>query len=137
MSFPTVPLRAIAACAVLAGALLSGPALAAGEPLVVYTARKYQLVDQLFQEYAKERGIRIYLAMVPDVHNLENYPFRAIHEQMRGVAAELGYVYVDLLPGFGSLDPAEIWAMPGDPHPNALGHQIMAEQLFPVLDRQR
>lgn len=59
MSFPTVPLRAIAACAVLAGALLSGPALAAGEPLVVYTARKYQLVDQLFQEYAKERGIEV------------------------------------------------------------------------------
>lgn len=59
MSFPTAPLRHVAAVAALAGALLSGPALAAGEPLVVYTARKYQLVDQLFQEYGKERGIEV------------------------------------------------------------------------------
>ena len=33
--------------------------MAAGEPLVVYTARKYQLVDQLFQEYGRERGIEV------------------------------------------------------------------------------
>ncbi|MBX3704249.1 MAG: Fe(3+) ABC transporter substrate-binding protein [Steroidobacteraceae bacterium] len=32
---------------------------AAGQPLVVYTARKYQLVDQLFQEYGRERGIEV------------------------------------------------------------------------------
>lgn len=100
-----------------------------------YLAMKEELAK--LAAYAKERGIRVYLAMIPDVHNLEDYPFRAIHEQMRKVAAELGYVYVDLLPGFGPLDPAEIWAMPGDPHPNALGHRIMAEQLFPVLDQQR
>ena len=83
--------------------------------------------------YAKEKHIRIYLAMVPDVHNLVNYPFRAIHTQVRELAAELGYTYVDLLPGFENLKPEDIWAMPGDPHPNALGQKIMAEQLFPIL----
>lgn len=36
-----------------------GPAQAAGEPLVVYTARKYQLVDVLFAEYEKLRGIDV------------------------------------------------------------------------------
>ncbi len=35
------------------------PAQAEGEALVVYTARKYQLVDQLFAEYGKERGIEV------------------------------------------------------------------------------
>lgn len=59
MSFRVAPLRRLAAFAVLAGIALSGPAQAAGEPLVVYTARKYQLVDQLFQEYGKERGIDV------------------------------------------------------------------------------
>ncbi|MEX2149876.1 MAG: extracellular solute-binding protein [Steroidobacteraceae bacterium] len=39
--------------------LLAGPARAAGEPLVVYTARKYQLVDELFQEYGRNRGIEV------------------------------------------------------------------------------
>jgi iron(III) transport system substrate-binding protein len=59
MSSPIAPLRALGALAALAATLLSGPALAAGEPLVVYTARKYQLVETLFQEYAKERGIEV------------------------------------------------------------------------------
>jgi iron(III) transport system substrate-binding protein len=39
--------------------LFAGPARAAGEPLVVYTARKYQLVDELFQEYGRTRGIEV------------------------------------------------------------------------------
>jgi iron(III) transport system substrate-binding protein len=39
--------------------LLAGTARAAGEPLVVYTARKYQLVDELFQEYGRHRGIEV------------------------------------------------------------------------------
>ncbi len=38
---------------------LVGPAQAAGEPLVVYSARKYQLVEQLFLEYGRERGIEV------------------------------------------------------------------------------
>ena len=84
-------------------------------------------------DYAKEKHIRIYLAMVPDVHNLVDYPFRAIHKQIQELAVELGYTYVDLLPGFENLKPEDIWAMPGDPHPNALGQKIMAEQLFPIL----
>jgi iron(III) transport system substrate-binding protein len=45
-------------------ALLLVPLLLAGnaratEPLVVYTARKYQLVDELFQEYGRNRGIEV------------------------------------------------------------------------------
>ncbi len=84
-------------------------------------------------DYAREKHIRIYFAMVPDVHNLTNYPFGAIHGQMRQLSTELGYTYVDLLPGFANLKPEEIWAMPGDPHPNALGQKIMADQLFPIL----
>jgi iron(III) transport system substrate-binding protein len=49
----------LAALAVLAGIVFAGAAQAAGEPLVVYSARKYQLVEQLFQEYGRERGIEV------------------------------------------------------------------------------
>ena len=27
----------------------------------------------------------------------------------------------------------ELFAMPGDPHPNALGHRLMADAMFPVV----
>ena len=84
-------------------------------------------------DYAKANNIRITLAMVPDVHNLENYSFTDIHARMKTLAEALGYRFVDLLPAFGTLAPKDVWAMPGDPHPNALGHKLMADALFPVL----
>ncbi len=86
-------------------------------------------------EYARQNHIRLYLAMVPDVHDLQQYPFRPVHDVMKGIAEQLGFIYVDLLPGFEGLSPQEVWAMPGDPHPNALGHRRMAETLYPVLTR--
>jgi iron(III) transport system substrate-binding protein len=55
----TALLRRAAAVLFLGVLALPGAAVAAGEPLVVYTARKYQLVDQLFQEYGREHGIEV------------------------------------------------------------------------------
>ncbi len=88
---------------------------------------------QKLAEYAKQKNIRIYLAIAPDLHNLQDYKFLSIHETMRALSTELGFVFVDFLPPFRNLDPKTLWAMPGDPHPNALGHKIMAETLFPIL----
>jgi lysophospholipase L1-like esterase len=86
-------------------------------------------------EYARANNVRIYLAMTPDVHNLVDYKLGFVHDIMREVSAELGYTYVDLLPAMRGRKPEELFAMPGDPHPNALGHRLMAEAIFPVLSR--
>ncbi|WFU40225.1 GDSL-type esterase/lipase family protein [Bradyrhizobium sp. CB82] len=86
-------------------------------------------------EYADKKNIRLYLAMTPDVHNLKDYPFGFIHDKMRSIAQADGYTFVDLLPVLGKLSPEQIWAMPGDPHPNPLGHKLMAEGILPVLDQ--
>jgi lysophospholipase L1-like esterase len=84
-------------------------------------------------DYARAHGIRLYLTMIPDIHNLTDYPFGFAHEAMAHVAAEYDYRYLDLLPFFGKLPPEKIWAMPGDPHPNSLGHEIMADAIYPLL----
>ena len=84
-------------------------------------------------DYAKARHIRLYLAMTPDVHNLVDYRFGYIHDLMRQIAETDGYTYVDLLPTMRGRPPQDLFAMPGDPHPNALGHKLMAEAIFPVL----
>ena len=88
---------------------------------------------QRLADYARVHNIRLTLAMVPDVHNLKDYPFSFIHEIMKSIAERNGYRYVDLLPALQGRSPEELWAMPGDPHPNALGHELMAQALFPVL----
>jgi lysophospholipase L1-like esterase len=75
----------------------------------------------------------VYLAMTPDVHNLVDYKFEFVHEIMRRIAEADGFVYVDLLPAMRGRPPQELYAMPGDPHPNALGHQLMAEAIFPAV----
>ena len=83
--------------------------------------------------YGRDHHIRIYLAMTPDVHDLVDYKLGFVHDIMRSIARQDGFVYIDLLPAMAKLTPQELWAMPGDPHPNALGHEKMAEALFPAL----
>lgn len=84
-------------------------------------------------EYAHANNIRLYFVMTPDIHNLVQYKFGFVHDMMRKIATQQGYTYVDLLPGLSGQTPESLYAMPGDPHPNALGHKIMGESIFPVL----
>ena len=86
-------------------------------------------------DYAESNGIRLYLAMTPDIHNLTNYEFGFIHEKMAALSNELGYRFIDLLPAMKGITPKDIWALPGDPHPNSLGHKIMADALYPALSK--
>jgi AraC-like DNA-binding protein len=95
---------------------------------VVMQARLKELAD-----YAKPRHIRLYLAMTPDVHNLIDYKFDFVHATMRRIAEADGYTFIDLLPAMRGRPPQELFAMPGDPHPNALGHQLMADAIAPVV----
>ena len=90
---------------------------------------------QKLADYAKANNIRLTMAMMPDVHDLENYRFGWIHERMAGIAKQMGYNFVDLLPAFVGLKPSDVWAMPGDPHPNARGHKLMADAIYPLLNQ--
>lgn len=85
-------------------------------------------------DYGKAHGIRMTLAMVPDVHNLVDYKLEFVDRIMGANAKELGYDFVDLLPAMRGLPPQDLWAMPGDPHPNGLGHKLMADAIFKVLE---
>ena len=96
-----------------------------------YLAMKESL--KRLSDYAQAHHIRLYLAMVPDVHNLTNYPYTFVHDDLKSVATQYHYHYIDLYPALEGMGPAEIWNMPGDPHPNAEGHRRMAEALYPVL----
>jgi hypothetical protein len=100
----------------------------------------FQLMQARLKEladYAHARNIRLYLAMTPDVHNLIDYQFGFVHATMRRIAEADGYIFVDLLLAMQGRPPQDLFAMPGDPHPNALGHRLMAEAIFPVVSLRR
>jgi lysophospholipase L1-like esterase len=84
-------------------------------------------------DYAHQHNIRLYLAMTPDVHDLVDYRFDFAHAMIQNLAQSLGFTYIDLLPSMRNLTPEKLWAMPGDPHPNRLGHELMARTLYPAL----
>ena len=69
--------------------------------------------------------------MVPDIHKLENYPFEHIHNTMHQMAKS-GVVFIDFLKTL-KIFVRRFFNMPNDPHPNKLGHKIMADKLYPVL----
>ncbi len=95
---------------------------------------KTQEAYKKLADYAKANNIRVIVAMIPDIHNLHNYPFIYIHDKVRLLAEANGFEFIDLYDSFSTIETQEeIWAMPGDPHPNALGHKLIGEQIFNYL----
>jgi lysophospholipase L1-like esterase len=88
---------------------------------------------KMLTDYAHSRNIRLYLAMTPDVHDLPNCHFGFVHDRMKAIAGELGIRYIDFLPALEKPPPEELWTIPGDLHPNALAHHLMADALLPVI----
>lgn len=102
------------------------------EPNAVGFIEMQKYLKQL-SDYCKANNINLYFAMTPDIHDLVNYQYTDIHQTMKSLSTELGFTFIDFLPAMQGLKPEEIWAMPGDPHPNALGHEKMANALLPVI----
>jgi len=102
-----------------------------------FTAMKQALKELSEYAHGHKPEIHLYFVMTPDIHNLENYKLYYIHDIMKTISEQYGYTYIDLLPVFKGLSPRDVWAMPGDPHPNALGHKLMAETIYNALSQKK
>ncbi len=90
-------------------------------------------LDQI-KEHSIENDIRIIVAMTPDIHSMNPYKFNYIHDIIEKESYQRGFEYIDLLDSFLEIDDSvDIFAMPGDPHPNKIGHKVMAEQIYAYL----
>jgi lysophospholipase L1-like esterase len=82
----------------------------------------------------RTRGIRLKVVLLPELHDVEaTYPFRFVHERVAAVAKRHGGDVLDLDGAFRGHDPKTLWVSPGDAHPNARAHQIIAERLFSAM----
>jgi lysophospholipase L1-like esterase len=85
-------------------------------------------------DYAKDNGIRLIVASLPDLHDIANYRLQRITDLVRAAAEQNGVGFVDILPYMRGHPSSRLWVTASDPHPNALAHKLIAEGLFEALE---
>lgn len=83
----------------------------------------------------KEKNISVYLVVMPHIPVLGSKPYKYLdlHQQVCDATKTVGFSCFDLYPAFANYTPADLWISYNDGHPNALGHQIIAQQIVNQL----
>jgi lysophospholipase L1-like esterase len=84
-------------------------------------------------EYCKEHNIKLLIASLPELHDVQHYRFNRITALVRDAAAGNGVQFVDLLPYLQGEPSSRLWVTPPDPHPNAYANQFLAKGIFEAL----
>ena len=80
--------------------------------------------------------MELQVVMLPELHDLENYPFTAEYAKVENFLRDNGIPVIDLTHSFaGYDDPAGLWVAPDDAHPNALAHRMIAEYSRTFLEQ--
>jgi hypothetical protein len=94
---------------------------------------------QAFRELAalcRDRGIKLLVASIPELRELNEYPFEYATDHIKSMSAEEGVPFVDLLAGLKPHNPASLWVSPEDPHANAKANRVIAGQIYDGLVRE-
>ncbi len=83
---------------------------------------------------ARELHATLALAVFPVLVQLDrDYPFGSVCNTIARFGETNGIPTLDLLPAFLGKNASELWVSTLDQHPNARGHRIAADALFPFL----
>ncbi len=85
------------------------------------------------RDYCRAHGIGVLIASVPEIHDVRHYKLQSITDLVHKMADEDGFEFVDSLDWMRTVDSPKLWITPGDPHPNVLGHQLIAQAIFSKL----
>ena len=76
----------------------------------------------------REHGFDLRVVILPELHDLVDYPFESEHAKVAAAARELDIPVLDLAPRFaGETDPQSLWVSLDDAHPNARARARIAE----------
>jgi len=85
---------------------------------------------------SKDKTIPILIVIFPEFHNFEDYPFKEANEFINQIANSNNVSVLDLLPAYQNYEPKTLWVSQEDVHPNSLGHEIAADQIYGKLIKQ-
>jgi hypothetical protein len=88
------------------------------------------------QGITEQHGIELQVVMLPELHDLVNYPFTAEYAKVENFLTDNGIAVMDLTASFaGYQNPEGLWVAPDDAHPNALAHKMIAEYSRSFLEQ--
>lgn len=105
-------------------------------------------IERLLKPYASEMVGKIYQQFVDEARNqgavpvwvflpsAQSYP-EPLPEgtELRRLAEQAGFLVIDLYDVYNGYELDRIWIAPWDNHPNALGHQLISDQLLENLSK--
>jgi hypothetical protein len=110
-------------------------------PVALAKIRPYRekLLLDLYRKFVMEctqDGITPVMVTIPRVRVEDAETRKTLQRQME-IAREAGFVVFDLLDTYADTKDIEsLWLAPWDHHPNAAGHRVLAEHLYPLLASQ-
>jgi len=79
----------------------------------------------------QEKHIEFRIVIIPELHSPNAaYAFGRVHTLIRQIGSQHHVSVIDLLPAFKGVDAPSLWVSPGDPHPSAKAHEIIAKALY-------
>jgi hypothetical protein len=89
-----------------------------------------------FRRASEEARVPLLVLNVPEMHGFDPYPFAEVTELVRQrFAGSPTATFVDATAAFAAHPPRSLWVSGEDPHPNALGHRLLADLARRALPR--
>ena len=97
-----------------------------------WTAAQAAMLEM--QALADENGFRFQVVMLPELHELVDYPFADVYAKVRRFLESSGIKVLDVTPAFSNEgDPVQLWVALDDAHPNARAHRIIADASYDYI----
>jgi len=87
------------------------------------------------RDVLQAEGVEFQVVMIPELHNVQDYPFNAIYEKVYGFLQDQGIDTLDLRGSFSAYtdDPVTLWVALDDAHPSALAHRMIADYSYDFI----
>ncbi len=85
--------------------------------------------------YCREKGIKLMMVNLPELHELSPYPFTEVNAKLAQVADQFSIPFHDTLPALSPEQPQSLWVSPTDAHPNAKADAIIAAEIAAAIGR--
>lgn len=102
-----------------------------------------QTLSHIFElrNFLADKKIPLVIMILPDFHNLSTEsPYQNLYEKMQSAFEAMNVPTLNTFPEFQALygnKEIQLWVQPNDPHPNAIGHYVMASLLSNYLKKSK